>query len=73
MLKHGVEQLHDEALLRLRQALDALHLLEELRRRPRTGLVADQVLDRHSKRTGEPRQLCDLDAARPTSHDPMTC
>ena len=33
-LEGGIDHLHDEALLGLRQALDALDLLQELGRRP---------------------------------------
>ncbi|HXY99368.1 MAG TPA: hypothetical protein VEI03_05180 [Stellaceae bacterium] len=55
MLEHGVDHLHDETLLRLGQALDALDLLQlgswAAARRLCRG--ADQVLDRNGKGLGE--------------------
>ena len=47
--EHGIDHLHDEALLGFGQALDALHLLQQLRGRSPLGgggvLLPDQGLD----------------------------
>jgi hypothetical protein len=47
--QHGIDHLYHEALLGLGQALDALHLLQQLRSRPTLGggglLLPDEGLD----------------------------
>ena len=57
--EYGVDHLHDEALLRLGQALDALDLLQKLWRGPalRTlRLFPDQFFHRDGERTGKSGQ-----------------
>src|SRR5262249_14517906 len=67
-LERGLDQVHEEALSRARQALDALHLLEQLGRRaalawPR--LLAGQILDRDAERAAELHQQRDRDPEPP--------
>ena len=65
LLQHGVEHLHDEALLRLGQCGDALDLPLQLRHRPALGglgLFADQFLDADAEQRGQSRQVRDRHA-----------
>ena len=66
MLQHGIDHLHDEALLGFGQAGDAHKLLLQLRRRPALGgrgRGADQLFNRHAQCTRNRRQGRDLDVA----------
>ena len=58
-MKGGIDHLHDESLLRLRQAVDAFDLLQELGRGSALGalrLLADQFFHRDGECAGKPGQ-----------------